>query len=876
MKYLTFSLFNIFFLCASLFAQNSSGCISTTLALEKYGYILKNQTFLVYPELCEAPIRWFDSIPEGKIALSLHPKDFELSARPGEFFIFQIGLWALDQEAKDVQIECTDLAAKNGITIAASRITCFNKEGIDFKGEQFTKVINVEAGRVQALWIGIDLGSVKRGNYNGLVTVYVQGEKRVVPILLKVSGEAVSNHGYGLASRLSRLNWLNSTVGIDDKITKGYLPVQVDGNRITILGRLMNISESGLPASITSYFGPSNQSVVSEGEPIVDQPLRFVIEKENGAVVHLVPGKLNFREKTPAKVSWSVINGSDEFDLECRGEMEFDGFVGYRLRLTSKSQVKIKDIRLEIPIVKEKADYVMGLGHEGGSRTPDLQWKWDVTKNQDMLWVGAVNGGLRIKWKAENYVRPLVNIYYKFGPLKMPPSWGNEGKGGVNVGEKNNEVVINSYSGSREMKTEETLNFDFELLITPFRTIDREIKFGDRYYHGGGANTTVKIENAQKAGANIVNIHHAEDIYPFINYPYLDANIGAITQLAANAHKANMRMKLYYTTRELTKNLPEFWAFNSLNGEVIFPGPGNESRTEALHPNGPNEWLIKNMREKYIPAWYNLVKEGKFKGETDLSVITTPDSRLNNFYIAGLNWMVQHFSIDGVYIDDCALDPFTLRRARKIIDHYRPEGRIDLHSWNHFNKWAGFASCLNLYMDLLPYMDLVWIGEGRDYNRMPDHWLIEVSGIPFGLTGQMLEGGGNPWRGMVYGITTRAGWTVNPPTEIWKFWDEYLIKDKIMIGYWEKDCPVSCSNPMIKTSVYKGASETIISVANWTDHDQEVSFATDWVKLGIYPAHVAVFIPELKDFQTGQTAVSLDKLIIPGGKGFLIVLKKKV
>ena len=178
-------------------------------------------------------------------------------------------------------------------------------------------------------------------------------------------------------------------------------------------------------------------------------------------------------------------------------------------------------------------------------------------------------------------------------------------------------------------------------------------------------------------------------------------------------------MKFYYTTRELTKNLPEFWAFNSLNGEVIFPGPGNASRTEALHPNGPNEWLIKNLREKYIPAWYNLIKEGKFKGETDLSVITTPDSRLNNFYVAGLDWMVQNIGIDGVYIDDSALDRFTFSgQGRLLIIIVRKEGWI-LHSWNHFNKWAGFANCLNLYMDMLPYFDLVWIGEGRDYNRMP-------------------------------------------------------------------------------------------------------------------------------------------------------------
>ena len=66
----------------------------------------------------------------------------------------------------------------------------------------------------------------------------------------------------------------------------------------------------------------------------------------------------------------------------------------------------------------------------------------------------------------------------------------------------------------------------------------------------------VKIEMAKKAGANIINIHHAEDLYPFINYPYLDDNVNELTQLVDNAHKENLRMKFYYTTRELTKNLP--------------------------------------------------------------------------------------------------------------------------------------------------------------------------------------------------------------------------------------------------------------------------------------------------------------------------------
>ena len=446
-----------------------------------------------------------------------------------------------------------------------------------------------------------------------------------------VLGEIISNHGYNEGNRLSRLKWLNSTVGIDDEITKGYIPVKREGNTINILGRSLKIAKNGLPASITSFFSGSNHAIGDNGHSIVDESFRFLIEKENGEIVKLIPGTLNFTQQTPSLIVWKVINKSKEFELECEGVMEFDGFVDYKLKLTSKKEVKVKNIRLEIPVKKENAEYMMGLGHEGGYRTAEWKWNWDQSKNQDMLWVGSVNAGLRVKWKADNYVRPLVNIYYAFGPLNLPGSWDNKGKGGVDVMEKNDDVVIEAYSGYREIKAGDVLNFDFELLITPFKLIDTQIKYGDRYYHGGGTNTSVKIENAKKAGANIINIHHAEDIYPFINYPYLDDNSKELTQLVANAHKENLRMKYYYTTRELTKNLPEFWAFNSLNGEVIFSGPGNASRTEALHPNGPDEWLIKNLRENYIPAWSNLVKEGKFKGETDLSVITSPDSRLNNF-----------------------------------------------------------------------------------------------------------------------------------------------------------------------------------------------------------------------------------------------------
>ena len=428
------------------FAKKSESYLSTGTALEKFNNMLKNQTFLLIHEVRENPIIWFDSIPEKRLMDGFLPKLFKLSAQPGEYYVYQVGVWALKSDISDISVEFSDLKSKDGKIVPAGIMTCFNKGGINFRGNAFTKEVDVKAGRIQTLWMGIDLNDLKGGIYKGYVSVIAGGKKQTVPIQLEVSGEVVPNHDYNESKRLSHLNWLNLTVGIDGEITKGYLPVKVEGNKISILGRTLNIAENGLPASIISYFGPSNQSLVERGEPVVNNPFRFIIEKEDGKIIQLQPVKLEFSGQTPRKIVWRVLNTSNECDLECTGQMEFDGFIDYRLKLKAKVPLKVRDIRLEIPVVKEKAEYMMGLGHEGGFRTPDWKWKWDVSnKDQDILWVGAVNGGVRIKWKAENYISPLINGYYAGGPLNLPPSWGNEDKGGVDVSQKNGDVLINAY-----------------------------------------------------------------------------------------------------------------------------------------------------------------------------------------------------------------------------------------------------------------------------------------------------------------------------------------------------------------------------------------------------------------------------------------------
>jgi len=354
--------------------------ISTAAALEKYGRILKDQSFFLIPELRENPLTWFDSIPEKRLMDGYLPKSLAMSAQPGEYYVYQVGCWALHSGIDDISVTFTDLKSNNGKIIPSGRMTCFNKGGINFMGSPFTKKVSIPAGRVQTLWMGIDLSNMVKGTYAGSVTVTAGGVKQSAPLRLNISGDPVPDHGYNEGKRLSRLSWLNSTVGIDDSISRGYIPVKLEGNTVSILGRSLRIAGNGLPASIVSYFGPSNQSLVDKGEELLDSPFRFIIEKEDGVTVSLKPGEIKILSRSPSRVVRNVVSTSDEFVIDCPGQMEFEGFVGYKLKLSSKVPVRVKDIRLEIPMNKDKALYMMGLNHEGGYKSPEWKWKWDVSR----------------------------------------------------------------------------------------------------------------------------------------------------------------------------------------------------------------------------------------------------------------------------------------------------------------------------------------------------------------------------------------------------------------------------------------------------------------------------------------------------------------
>jgi hypothetical protein len=269
--------------------------------------------------------------------------------------------------------------------------------------------------------------------------------------------------------------------------------------------------------------------------------------------------------------------------------------------------------------------------------------------------------------------------------------------------------------------------------------------------------------------------------------------------------------------------------------------------------------------DDYITGW--VVPELR-----DVALVTSGISRWHNFYVEGLQWLVDHVGIDGLYLDDVAFDRISMQRIRRVLAPGAPGERIDLHSANQYNPNDGFASSANLYLEHFPYIDRLWFGEYFDYDSTPSYWLTEMSGIPFGLMGEMLQDGGNPWRGMVFGMTARLPWA-GDPTALWRAWDDFGIVDSRMIGWWA-DPPVSTGRDDVLATAYVREGRTMVALASWAPDTVRIRLTPDWGRLRLDPARVSARMPAIPDCQSGGEVDLRRSLAIPPGKGLIVVLEE--
>ena len=277
--------------------------------------------------------------------------------------------------------------------------------------------------------------------------------------------------------------------------------------------------------------------------------------------------------------------------------------------------------------------------------------------------------------------------------------------------------------------------------------------------------------------------------------------------------------------------------------------------------------MQEHLGGDYIAAWH--VPEIR-----DAAIINSGASRWNNYYIEGMDWLARNVGIDGLYLDDVAFDRVTMKRVRKALAAHRPDPLIDLHSANQYNERDGWNSSALLYMEQMPYLDRLWFGEYFDYQKTsPAYWLTEISGIPYGLMGEMLQDGGNPWRGMVFGMTNRMPWTGGDPRQLWKAWDAFGIEKAEMIGWWAPDVPVKTGRKDVLATVYQRQGKSLVAIASWAQQATAVSLQIDWKSLGIDPAKATITASAIEGFQPARTFKRDEAIPLEPGKGWLLIVQ---
>jgi hypothetical protein len=277
------------------------------------------------------------------------------------------------------------------------------------------------------------------------------------------------------------------------------------------------------------------------------------------------------------------------------------------------------------------------------------------------------------------------------------------------------------------------------------------------------------------------------------------------------------------------------------------------------------------LLDNYTPQWYQHFDDDSLG--IDAALLTaTSDSRWFNYYIEGLAWLVKKVDIDGIYLDDVSFDRRIIKRMRKVMEAIKPGCIIDLHSNTGFSIGPAIQ-----YTEYFPYIDKLWFGESFQYDKMPpENWFVEVSGIPFGLMGDMLQGGGNPWRGMVYGMTVRYPWTTDgvkcDPRSIWTIWDSFGIENARMVGYWDRKPLVTTSDPDVLATAYVKDGKTLISLASWANENRNVRLHIDWKGIGLKESNSIIYAPKIDKFQPERSFQADEEIPIEPGKGWLIII----
>jgi hypothetical protein len=377
----------------------------------------------------------------------------EMSARAGQFFVFQIGLYALQRSVPGGHVTGVDVAFSplapspsrdstlpSSTSIPSTAFRCFNLQGVGIDGAPFTKEYILRAGSTGVLWVGVDIPvTTPSGLYQTAITVSAltpSPSTVAMTLKLNIATPAVAGHGDADIDGLSRLRWLDSTAGMEDLVTKPYIPVAVtgledageglapreqqnEGERgvagngphqagvvanaagivITCLKKRVEIGPNGLPTQVTVTTPTHRRGRSSTfNTSLLARPVLLELYDSDGIITPLVPSAPGVVwSATKSDASWNVtLTSTAGVEVEVQGTLEYTGYMTFAavLRVSSDANthaVELNDVRLVVAYRSSNAnsssaatEAMIGLGARGSSPA-DLQWRWEKSQGDNMV-----------------------------------------------------------------------------------------------------------------------------------------------------------------------------------------------------------------------------------------------------------------------------------------------------------------------------------------------------------------------------------------------------------------------------------------------------------------------------------------------------------
>ncbi len=175
-----------------------------------------------------------DDLPQRWIAAGAN-EPFRGHADRGEFYAFQVGLFAARKPIEGLDVRFGEFRAAGGAVIPAAALRCFNTGGKDWTGRAFKKTVSGRPGQGPGAVAG--RAGAGAGRARGLRG---RGHDRAgrssadhVAVTLTVSARTIPAAGDDEPWRHSRLRWLDSTMAFDDEIVAPYTPVEVRDNTVS-------------------------------------------------------------------------------------------------------------------------------------------------------------------------------------------------------------------------------------------------------------------------------------------------------------------------------------------------------------------------------------------------------------------------------------------------------------------------------------------------------------------------------------------------------------------------------------------------------------------------------------------------------------------